>query len=109
MSAAHSSPFRRARFEAALNEQFRVSAFAPDGSSANLSLTLFEINMRPSPPGYEQFSSLFRGAATPALEQGMYAVESDAFGAEMLFLVPVGLTEDGSRLYEAFVNRKIEA
>jgi hypothetical protein len=107
MSSDHLPPFSRTRFENALNETFTVQAFGAQGTAVEIALNLIEVTPRRSPPGNEQFSNLFRGPSDPALGQGLYRVLSPSFGAEDLFLVPVGLDPDGARLYEAFVNRMI--
>ena len=54
-----------------------------------------------SEPMRERFSIVFRGPLTPALPQRMYRVEHEAIGViDDLFLVPVGINQDG-RFYEA--------
>ncbi|HZZ91162.1 MAG TPA: hypothetical protein VFE23_01295 [Usitatibacter sp.] len=77
----------RARFEAALDQVFTVSA---DGSPGALEVRLVEVKPRPAPPGHEQFSALFAGPATPAWPQGTYRFANEAFGSVELFMVPLG-------------------
>jgi hypothetical protein len=84
-----------------------LAELGAQGTAVEIALNLIEVTPRRSPPGNEQFSNLFRGPSDPALGQGLYRVLSPSFGAEDLFLVPVGLDPDGARLYEAFVNRMI--
>jgi hypothetical protein len=105
MSTDESTRFSLSRFESSLNETFLVRAFDAAGTAIELALTLIEVTLRRSPPGNEQFSNVFRGPSEPALGQGLYFVRSPSFGEDDLFLVPIGLDRDGTRLYEAFVNR----
>ena len=55
----------------------------------------------PAKPLREPFSIVFRGPPAPLLRQRMYRVEHEALGLiEDLFIVPVGVTQDGL-FYEA--------
>ena len=70
-------------------------------------LTLAEVEVRPSPEGWECFALLFVGAG-PALPQWTYQVEHATMGAFPLFLGPVGSGAAGLR-YEAVFNRQAPA
>lgn len=95
-----SAQLARARFEAALDTRFEVEL-----PGTALSLHLFEITARPAPVGYEQYSALFRGPATPMLKQATYVLRHPAFGDLPLFIVPVA--RDASTVtYEACVVRR---
>lgn len=50
------------------------------------------------------FSVLFAGPLEPQFPQGLYPLENERMGSFELFLVPVGLTEEGYQ-YEAVFNR----
>jgi hypothetical protein len=55
-------------------------------------------------PQREPFALIFRGPLEPPLLQQMYRVEHATMGIiEGLFLVPVGINQDG-RFYEAIFN-----
>jgi hypothetical protein len=55
----------------------------------------------PSEPQREPFSIVFRGPHTSPLQQKMYRVEHETIGIiDDLFIVPVGITQDGL-FYEA--------
>ena len=51
----------------------------------------------------EPYSLIFRGPATPVLEQGIVELRQDTFGTLALFLVPIGPDARGM-CYEAVVN-----
>ncbi len=69
-------------------------------------LELVELTEGQSPPEYESFALLFRGAARDPLGQGMYRVEHDGLGTFDLFIVPVAQDQMG-RYYEAVFNRLV--
>jgi hypothetical protein len=52
------------------------------------------------PGGREPFALLFRGPASPRLNQAMYDFQHPARGTLAIFIVPVGVDPDGM-LYEA--------
>ena len=97
-----SDPLAQARFEAALDTRFELELPA---TGHTLSLHLFEVTARTAPPGYEQYSALFRGPVTPALAQATYVMRHPAFGELALFIVPVG-RDASSITYEACVARR---
>lgn len=51
----------------------------------------------------EPFSLIFEGPADVPLEQGVHELECGPLGALGIFIVPVGLSQNG-RLYEAIFN-----
>ena len=53
--------------------------------------------------GREPFSLLFRGPRKPILPQAIYRMEQAGMGALDLFIVPIGLDDEGL-LYEAVFN-----
>ena len=68
-------------------------------------LSLAQVEEHPaSAPGYETFSLFFEGPPEAALEQATYELESDRFGVQAMFLVPV-TPVGGRRRYEAVFNR----
>jgi len=94
-----------ARFEAALDTSFEVES---PPTARPLSLRLFAVTPRNAPPGYEQYSALFKGPAEPLLPQATYVMKHPAFGELPLFIVPVGRDASGVT-YEACVNRRTDA
>lgn len=52
----------------------------------------------------ERFSLLFRGPNAPILAQQIYELRHPVLGECTLFLVPVGLNQQGA-LYEAIISR----
>lgn len=89
-------------FEAALDTSFEV---ALPSSGQSLSLRLFRVTPRSAPPGYEQYSALFKGPADPLLPQATYLMKHPAFGELPLFIVPI--SRDGSGVtYEACITRR---
>lgn len=99
---ALSAQLARARFEAALDTHFELEL-----PGQALSLQLFEVTARPAPAGYEQYSALFRGPATPVLAQATYVLRHPAFGDLPLFIVPVA-HDAATVVYEACVVRRID-
>jgi hypothetical protein len=98
-------PISLARFQAALEQVFTVSA---EGSPDVLEMRLVEVKPRPAPPGYEQFSALFRGPAAPSWPQGTYRFASAAFGTADLFMVALGPTSAGAE-YEVCISGRVPA
>lgn len=98
---------RYARFAPLLGESFRLES----GPDAALELALIEVKRLGSEAVGEAedaaedgqrrpFSLLFRGPATPRLEQGTFRLEHAALGALDVFLVPMEPDAEGPR-YEA--------
>jgi len=87
-------------FAAELNTKFRDSP--PEAEPVEVEL----INVQDfgTSRGQTQFSVLFRGPLDRPLAQGTYPFEHERLGAFELFIVPVGVEQDGLR-YEAFFNR----
>lgn len=92
-------------FSALVDDAFDV--VLPDG--AVLALTLDEVAVRDAaggtgPDGTQrrQFSLLFTGPASPALEQATWTVRHAGLGETALFLVPLGPRADRMRYEAAF-------
>ena len=96
----------QALFEEAKDTTFEI-VNAGDAGVA-LVLRLFEVNGRPAPRGYEQYSALFRGPASPMLPQATYAFRHPTIGELPLFIVPISRDDDGV-VYEACVSRRVRA
>ena len=94
------------RLRGAVGSDFDV--LGGDGATAAVALNLTEVNERPAPPGYEQYSALLRGPLSPELKQATYALRHPDFGTLPLFIVPVGRDRDGV-IYEACVVRRATA
>jgi hypothetical protein len=70
----------------------------------NITLTLAEVSDLKESKRQERFAVVFRGPLAVPLAQGSYVVELEEIGAFDLFLVPVGMDEQGY-FYEAVFNR----
>lgn len=55
-------------------------------------------------PKLEQFSLIFHGPMTPALQQRIYVISHEKLGKFSMFFVPLG-PQDGSMAYEVIFNR----
>ncbi|MGB7203491.1 MAG: hypothetical protein WBD16_14685 [Pyrinomonadaceae bacterium] len=73
-------------------------------ADSDIQLELVEVSEKKVTGVHEMFSLLFCGAKDEALSQGTYDLTHDTLGSVTLFLVPVGLDENGYR-YEAAFNR----
>ena len=93
----------QARLEAALGSDFDVMA---ENDTVAFTLRLIEVNPRPSPRGYEQYSAIFKGPTEPAVPQATYALRHPDFGMLPLFIVPIACDSDGF-VYEACVVRRV--
>lgn len=93
----------RASFSEQLNTRFQVQI----GDTDSLELELVEATDRRSTPGQERFSVLFRGPRDVLLQQALYKVEHEKLGTFDLFLVPVGMDDEGVS-YEAVFNRLLK-
>ena len=87
-------------FSEHLNTKFRIR---PDESTV-IETELIAAEDLGSTPRQERFSLIFRAPHQPILPQRMYRIEHDVMGTLDLFLVPIGVEEDGLR-YEAVFNR----
>lgn len=87
-------------FTRVLNTQFRLNS----GSSPPLEMLLIEATDLTSSPRHEAFSIVFRGPRQFLLQQSIYRLEHESLGSMELFLVPIGVDEDGIR-YEVIFNR----
>lgn len=54
------------------------------------------------------FAIVFRSAGSSVLPQQIYSLENEAMGEMKLFLVPVGMGQEDSVLYEAVFNRAVK-
>lgn len=82
-----------------VNSMFRVA-----GLDAPAEIELAEVNGLKSSAEQDSFSLVFQGGRDRFLPQGLYSLEHESLGSGMIFLVPVGETED-RYLYEAVFNR----
>ena len=85
-------------FSARIDAHFRV--LGPVAAT----LTLTSVNkLNGATPEHPGFSLIFRGPASPVLEQQIHTLEDDGAQAFAIFLVPVARDADGMR-YEAVFN-----
>ncbi len=89
-----------ASLRAALDSSFRVHL----DDARTEDLTLVEITILASRPGWESFSLVFRGPDPPAFWQGTFAVDHAEVGSFPVFLVAVH-TEGEGQQYQAIFNR----
>jgi hypothetical protein len=87
---------------AQVGTKFRVLDAAPE----SLELELTAITDKQGNQQQEYFSLIFRGTRELILPQQIYRLEHELLGAGALFLVPVGMTEQGVE-YESAFNRLI--
>lgn len=71
---------------------------------SDVQLELVEVTERKVTGTQEMFSLLFCGAKDKFLHQGSYDLTHETLGSVTLFLVPLGLDENGYQ-YEAAFNR----
>ena len=100
--ADRSTQFSQAGFESALNTAFAVAPGT--GGIDPVALRLVQVAARSAPPGFEQFSVLLVGPASPVMPQGTYRLVHEALGELDLFMVPVGRTGAGIE-YEICITR----
>ncbi|MFD2673526.1 DUF6916 family protein [Marinicrinis sediminis] len=95
------APFSFEQFSDQLHEAFILI----DGDH-RVQLNLAEATQGHSNEMHEQFSLFFEADAARVVAQGMYKLEHPDFDHLELFLVPIGISEDGSKIrYEAVFNR----
>jgi len=87
-------------FSENLNSEFKLLTV----NAQPLPLRLTEVTERNGGPKVEQFSLFFVGPKTPLLQQGIYRLQHEKLGEFDLFLVPLGMDNDGVR-YECAFNR----
>jgi hypothetical protein len=87
-------------FSEHLNSEFKI--LLPN--SEPLTLRLTEVNERSTAPQQEQFSLYFRGPHTQRLQQQIYRLEHEKIGSLDLFIVPIGVDQEGMQ-YEVVFNR----
>ena len=88
-----------ATFQENLNGDFYVRL-----DDSTVKLVLIEVSELRESHRNHFFSALFRGPLEPPLPQRLYGIENERMGLFELFLVPVGVTEEGYQ-YEAVFNR----
>ncbi len=91
--------FNRDEFAAALNTKFQI----PIDGTVPIELELIEVSDLRSLPQQEMYSIIFCGPRDVMLAQRMYRMEHAQLGALDLFLVPIGVDEQGYS-YEAVFN-----
>jgi hypothetical protein len=87
-------------FSEHLNSEFKISL--PNAAPVVLRLT--QVNERDAGPKLEQFSLFFCGPLEPRLQQSIYSLQHEKLGTLELFLVAVGIDQDGVQ-YESAFNR----
>jgi hypothetical protein len=87
-------------FSEHLNSEFKLSLPA----AGPLVLRLAQVSEHDAGPQLEQFSLLFHGPREPRLQQSIYSLQHEKLGTLQLFLVPVGIDQDGIQ-YECAFNR----
>jgi hypothetical protein len=90
----------REALAAQVGARFTVRGGPFDGTA----LSLARVEEHRAAAGYESFSLLFEGPPEIRLEQATYELESDPFGRQAIFLVPVA-PAGSHRRYEAVFNR----
>lgn len=88
------------------HEQFvphEKSKFRIPADSDPIELELTDVSDLVLSPHQERFSLTFRGPKDKFLEQGTRLIQHDVLGEFELFLVPLGMNEEGY-LYEASFN-----
>jgi hypothetical protein len=88
--------FTRSTFSPFLGHRFRLTV----DTARRLEVELIEAT---GPPEGRPFSLVFRGPRDVRLEQRTYPFEHEGIGAFPLFIVPIGIDEQGLR-YEAVFN-----
>ncbi|MEK6409225.1 MAG: hypothetical protein AABN34_20055 [Acidobacteriota bacterium] len=86
------------------SEQLKTTFRIRLSDSNHIDVELTEVTPARQRPRQEQFAILFRGPRDTLLAQGTYLLEHDAIGSFDLFLVPVGMDDQGID-YEAVFNR----
>jgi len=87
-------------FSENLNSEFKLLT----ANAQPLPLRLTDVTEHNGGPKVEQFSLFFLGPKTPLLQQGIYRLQHEKLGELDLFLVPLGMDNDGVR-YECVFNR----
>jgi hypothetical protein len=88
-------------FQQHLNTTFAVLA----GGGVRVPLLLAQVTERPTTQGIEQFSLSFHAAPGATLAQGTHPFQHPALGAFDLFVSPVGIGSQQSKVYEACFSR----
>jgi len=93
-------------FSDIIGESFRVQIDSAESMSAELIEATDHSGKAANKHASRQecFSILFRGPLEQPMEQGTYTFNHRRFGNIKLFIVPVGMDDEG-RHYEAVVNR----
>lgn len=91
----------RALFERLLQQELEVRA--PSGEKLT-TLVLTQVEPLAGAQNPESFRLVFRGAAAPALGQGVFLFDHGELASEAIFIVPV--SRDATQItYEAIFNR----
>jgi hypothetical protein len=95
-----SDSFSHDRFAAARGSLFKLTA--PNGTSIELELA--DVSQLKATESQESFSIVFLAPESYRVEQGLYDIDHPTMGPMQLFLVPVGLADDGRLQLEAVFN-----
>jgi hypothetical protein len=88
------------RFAEARGSVFKLTA--PSG--VTIELELVDVSQLKATESQESFSVIFLAPQPYRVEQGLYDIEHPSMGSMQLFLVPVGLADDGRLQLEAVFN-----
>lgn len=94
VSLEHFKAVEKSKFEVVLEEQTTF-------------LCLQKVSVHNLSEMYESFSLFFHGPREPFLPQQMYAMRHEQLGELVLFMVPVGESQEGFQ-YEVVFNRLLE-
>ena len=92
--------FSHDRFAEARGSLFKLTA--PNGTSVEIELA--DVSELKATDSQESFSTIFLVPESYRVEQGLYDIDHPAIGPMQLFLVPVGLADDGRLQLEAVFN-----
>jgi hypothetical protein len=96
-----------AALRAQLETIFHAGGEAGFHAGDDVPLRLVEVIEGQSDRRVQRFSILFHGPADRMLPQGTYSFRHDAFGAFLLFIVPVVGSNDERIVYEACFSRQV--
>jgi hypothetical protein len=101
-------------FAASIGERFVVWGSSSEGTRLSLELVRVREKVRRTGhllhseseiAGNERFSLIFQGPLETQLQQGTYRFKNGRLGTMDIFVVPVGLPDNGYQHYEAIFNR----
>lgn len=90
--------FNRDNFAAVLGTEFRLTA----SENRFVTIELSEVTDAKEKTGTRSFSTIFTVPEGYKVEQGLYDLSHETFGAIQLFLVPVGPVKDRQQLQAVF-------